>query len=122
MLFIVLGVVLITATLAAAILSLVLSHYRLTHHQTSRIQAYYASMAGVNYALEQLRNGTWIAGTHCTPATQPACSPPLDLGTDFKPASVNSVSIVIKQPGPNCSPPIGSSACIDVKAAYTYTP
>lgn len=120
-LFIVLGVILITATLSAVILSLVVSHYRLTHHQSSRIQSYYASMAGVNYALEQLRTGAWIAGINCT--VNSPCILPF-AADDFKPASIvgNSVSIVIRQPGPNCSPPSGSSVCISTTATYTYTP
>jgi len=35
------------------------SQSRLSHHQVSRIQAYYAGMAGINYAFEQLRIGSW---------------------------------------------------------------
>ncbi|MCM8783093.1 MAG: hypothetical protein NC909_01665 [Candidatus Omnitrophica bacterium] len=35
------------------------SQFQLSHHQVSRIQAYYAGMAGINYALEQLRTGNW---------------------------------------------------------------
>ena len=40
------------------------SQSRLSHHQISRIQAYYAGMAGINYAFEQLRQGNWTEGTY----------------------------------------------------------
>jgi hypothetical protein len=40
------------------------SQSRLSHHQVSRIQAYYAGMAGINYAFEQLRRGAWGQGTY----------------------------------------------------------
>jgi len=63
-LFIVLGTLLVVASLATVILSLILSHGRLTYHQTSRIQAYYASMAGMNLARENLWNETWTTGTY----------------------------------------------------------
>jgi len=56
-LLIVLGMLLVVVSLVTVMLSFILSHARLTHHQTSRIQAYYASMAGINYALEKLRLG-----------------------------------------------------------------
>lgn len=40
-------------------LRLILNQQRLTHHQVSRIRAYYASLAGMNLALEKLRLGQW---------------------------------------------------------------
>ncbi len=58
-LFIVLATILVIIALANAILTIILSQSRLTHHQVSRIQAYYAAMAGINFALEQLRTGAW---------------------------------------------------------------
>jgi Tfp pilus assembly protein PilX len=58
-LFIVLGTILVVVILANVVLSIILSHSRLTHHQIGRIRAHYAGLAGMNYALEQLRTGTW---------------------------------------------------------------
>ena len=71
-LFIVLGTLLVVVSLATVILSLILSHSRLTHHQTSRIQAYYAALAGMNYALERLRSGdvNWIPSPDTAPNTR----------------------------------------------------
>ena len=118
-LLIVIGTVFIVIFLANVVLSIITSHSRLTHHQVSRIQAHYASMAGINYALEKLRTGDWIAGTHCTSATDPPCSPELDLNNDFKPASIKSVSIVIRQSAsPGCP---GNSTCVSATADYAYT-
>jgi Tfp pilus assembly protein PilX len=59
-LFIVLGTILIVVILANVVLNIILSQSRLTHHQISRIRAYYAGLAGMNYALEQLRTGAWV--------------------------------------------------------------
>lgn len=60
-LFLVIAVVLVTSILAEVVLSLIQRQGRLTHHQTSRIRAYYAAQAGMNYAIEMLKAGTWVA-------------------------------------------------------------
>lgn len=62
-LFIVLATVLIVIILGGIILRITLTHSRLTHHQVSRIKAYYAGRAIMNYTLEMLRKGTnggWV--------------------------------------------------------------
>lgn len=139
-LLIVLGTLLVVASLATVILSLILSQRRLTHHQTSRIQAYYASMAGMNYALEQLRTKTWIPGTNCTEDIP--CYKSFDSG-DFKPEILvdypgtptqdenNCVLIVLTANGSSRKIPTGAGSpvlcttsaggvCVDVTATYTY--
>ncbi len=125
-LLIVLGTLLIVAILATVILNLILSHTRLTYHQTSRIQANYAAMAGVNYGLEQLRTGIWVAGTNCTIASP--CTMSFVAG-DFNPSILvtptNGATITIRAPGSaGClSPPAPSGcACVSATATYTYTP
>jgi len=122
-LLIVIGTVFIVIFLANVVLNIITSHSRLTHHQVSRIQAYYASMAGVNYALERLRVGTWNTGS-CPDATP--CTVPFDLPNDFKPASIQSVAIVIRPPqsaNPSnpCYKPPGNSPCVSATANYAYT-
>lgn len=114
-LYIVLATLLIVIILANVVLSIILSQSRLTHHQVSRIQSYYACLAGMNYAFEQLRRGNWTAGNNYTM--------PFDSG-DFKPLSIlgNSVSITITPPGPDCVNPPGNSSCVSIAANYTYTP
>ena len=59
-LFIVLAVIIIVVILSGVILSIVSSQSRLTHHQVSRIKAYYASKGIMNYAMEKLRTGIWV--------------------------------------------------------------
>ena len=61
-LLMVLGTILVVVILASVILSIILSHSRLTHHQVSRIQAYYAAQAGVNLAIENLPRVTITCG------------------------------------------------------------
>lgn len=119
-LFIVIGTILLVSVLGVVILTTISSQSRLTHHQVSRIQAYYAAMAGINYALEQLRVGNWSTGnTYSVPFAE----------YDFKPASIvgNTVSIAINQPqntdsSQPCYNPPGNTACVSATASYTYTP
>jgi hypothetical protein len=129
-LFIVLGTIFIVIILGNIILSIILSQSRLTHHQISRIQAYYAAQAGINYALEMLRitptKGGWSVGINCMPASP--CTHAFSTG-DFKPASIigNSVSIIIRSPqsvnpGAPCFNPPGNSACVYASVDYTHTP
>jgi len=58
-LLIVLGTVLVVSVLTTALLTIIFNQSRLTHHQISRIQAYYAGVGIMNYAQEQLRKGVW---------------------------------------------------------------
>lgn len=127
-LFIVLGVVLITATLAAVVINLVLSHYRFTHHQFSRIQAYYASMAGINYAIEMLRIGPVAGGWVSTDCPSPGgCPIPND--SQLPPSIQQPILIILTPscaPGPGCNCPTppapAGGACISARTVYTYTP
>ncbi len=119
----VLSTLLIVAALATIILNIILSHARLTHHQSSRIQANNAAMAGINYGLEKLRLGSagggWTAGTDCTTA-----SPCYINDLDFPKSIQNQqVKIIIIPAGPGCpSPPApAGGACVNATAVYTYT-
>jgi hypothetical protein len=108
----------VVVVLSSVILYLVSSQSRLTHHQVSRIQAYYASLAGINYARERLRINTW---------TTASCPPPdgCTLSDSNFPNSIQNrqVTIVIRTPGSaGCVNPPGNSACISATAIYTYTP
>ncbi len=125
-LLIVLGTLLVVVSLTTVILSLILSHARLTHHQTGRIQANYAALAGTNYALEMLRigaaGGGWVAGTNCTPSSP--CTMSFADG-DFKPSILvsptNGVLITIIPYGSTgCTASPGNTTCVSAKATYTY--
>ncbi|MFA6384495.1 MAG: hypothetical protein WCY10_03900 [Candidatus Omnitrophota bacterium] len=53
-LYLVLAVLIVVVIIAGMFLNLVLSQARLTHHQVSRTQAYFAARMGMNYAIEML--------------------------------------------------------------------
>ena len=112
-LLIVLGTLLVVVSLAIAILSLILSHARLTHHQTSRIQAYYAALAGMNLARENLRNGTW--GTDTYHLCKSGCSSPDVNDWDIP----YPVTITIGALGTSID---GVGRKITITSIYTYTP
>ncbi|MCM8795255.1 MAG: hypothetical protein NC928_00975 [Candidatus Omnitrophica bacterium] len=120
-LLMVLGTLLVVLVLANVVLAIISSQTRLTHHQISRIQAYYAAWAGINYALEQLRTGAW------TVAPTNSCSPPngcVLVDNDF-PATIQNrqVRIVLRAPGTtDCQNPPGGTACVSATTIYTYTP
>jgi Tfp pilus assembly protein PilX len=59
----VLATLLVVISLIIATLSMILSHSRLTVHQVERTKAYYAALAGINLANEQIRIGTWAPAT-----------------------------------------------------------
>ncbi len=124
-LFMVLGTILIVVVLANVMLAMISSHGRLTHHQVSRIQAYYAAQAGVNYAYESLRVGAWDS-SDC-PAPNGCLLSALDpnFAADF-PHTVSDVRIILKTPsaGSSTCPNTLSAGtvCINATATYTYTP
>jgi Tfp pilus assembly protein PilX len=112
-LILVIVLILMVVVLANIALVLVRSQFRFTHHQVSRIQAFYAAQAGTVYALERLRLGTYVAGTHCLAIGD--CT--LHDG-DFPICIHNQdVNIIIEQgTGPN------GTDKIKANAVYTYTP
>lgn len=118
--FIVLATVLVVILLANILLGLVSSQSRLTHHQVSRIQAYYAARAGVNYAIEQLRLGNWHGGETaglCRSFPGPGCTNPPSPDSTL-PASIQLVSITVGNPGEG----INGTIPITATATYTYSP
>ena len=107
-LLMVLLVIFVVVALANVILMQITSQSRLTHHQVSRIQAYYAAQAGMNYALENLRNGNTGNFSLCNSA---AC-------TYNDPDIPYRVDVTIGAPGSG----ISGTRRIDIRATYTYTP
>ena len=127
LLFIVLGTIIVVATLATVILRIILSQSRLTHHQISRIQAQYVAKAGMVYALEMLRTNAW---TYSPTNSCPDGTPCVVTDTSFPPSVVNKqFSIVFCPSGSTCAPvadpctpPVGYSYCINSTAVFTYSP
>lgn len=121
-LFIVLTLLLVVIVLAGVVLNIMLIQFRLSHHQISRIQAYYAAQAGVNYALEKLRLGNdpdWPAvGSYTRFLCRSGCSGPGDINDSDLPAPIQQVEIIISNPGSG----IAGTRPVSARATYTYTP
>ncbi|MFC1804225.1 hypothetical protein ACFLZ3_00100 [Candidatus Omnitrophota bacterium] len=101
-LLMVLGTVLVVTILANVIMGIMLSQSRFTHHKVSRIQAYYAALAGANFAIENLRTGNW---------NQPGTFPLNDPDIPFS----NTTTIVVT-PAP---PGVNADYQISVTTDYT---
>mgnify|MGYP001608167276 CR=1 FL=1 len=122
--YLVLVSVLMTIVLAGIILNIITSNARFSHHQVSRVQAYYAAMAGVNYAVERLRSGSEAS---CWPATGiisrkicrtgGTCISVCDPIDDTLPPSISQIDISVSDWAG--SP---SKRTITATATYTYTP
>jgi len=104
----VLATIMIVVILANIVLNIVLSQTRLTHHQVSRIQAYYAGLAGMNYALEQLRTGNWTAPNQ------------YNLTDSSFPHTIKGIDIVLQPPN-NPSLCNSNNTCVDVTVNYNFT-
>ena len=107
-LFMVLGTLLIVVILANIALTIISSQARLTHHQVSRIQAYYAGQAALNIAFEKLRKGEWATDTYTL--CKSGCSV---NDTDIP----YPVSIQINDPDPTTG-----IRPINITTNYTYQP
>lgn len=119
-LFVVLGTIIVVATLSTVILRIMLTQTRLTHHQVSRIQAQYAAKAGVTYALEMLRinDPDWSSSVEYTRIMRRTGSVSPDINEPDLPASIDRVEITVYSPGTGPS----STRKVSAKAVYTYTP
>jgi len=143
----VLVVLLVVVALAEGILQIMLNQSRLTHHNVSRIQAYYAAMAGMKLAYENLRTNSWplpnpaSAYRHymCQSVT-PQCPPPVDANPIIEPRLPGAIQFVIVRVasrnascndpadtvppawpgGLVCNPPAGVDICVNARAVYTY--
>lgn len=138
-LFIVLATIFIVILLANIILSIMSSQSRLTHHQISRIQAYYSTMSGANYAFDKLRRADDLASWYipassssyqfCLSRVAGSCGAAIpDIIDTNLPISVQSILITVASQGAvlptgdTCNPPAGITVCIYATATYTYTP
>jgi len=121
LLFIVLGTIMVVATLSTVILRIILTQSRLTHHQVSRIQAQYAAKAGIVYALNKLRKNddvNWPStGEYMiTMRRSGAISP--NFNEPNLPGSIDRVEITVYGSGSG----ISGTRKISSKAIFTYSP
>ncbi len=127
--FMVLATIMIVVVLANVILAIISNQSRITRHEVGRIQAYYAAQAGLVYAMEKLRNGSWTyTGTNSCPNGTPCTI--TDGG--FAPFVVNNqVRVIFCDPGSSCNvgtssvscnPPTDINFCVQSFVNYTYNP
>ena len=128
-LYIVLTTILIVTVLANIVIRMMLTHARVSRHELSRTQAYYAGLAAMNWARAQLEVGNFF----CNPAINTnSCRAP--AGCVFNdpalPNTIRSVRVIFCPAGQNClggtnlpcNPQTGSTFCIHVVTDYTYVP
>lgn len=120
----VLGTILVVTILANVIMGLMLSQSRFTHHQVSRIQAYYACVAAMNYVLEQLRLGVggWTPNPpsgalkyFCLNGCVDPVVPTFPILNDADIPYNVQVTIYPQESGTN------RTTRLDIKTDYTYT-
>lgn len=124
-LFVVLGTLLIITVLANVALTLIANQSRLTHHQLSRIQAYYAGMAGINLAYQMMFRGDscWpipAAGASYSRTICPTCNTGCNVVETQFPHTINSVTVLVQGRNLcNPTPPTGVPSCISSTVDYT---
>ena len=141
----VLVTLLVVAALANVTMNITLSQSRLTRHKVSRIQAYYATTAGVNYALDKLRlnDANWIpanpptavwhymcrdvAAAPCLGDAASFAEPNLSTAIEFvlirvaiAGAPTNNPVVTTPPLWPQCNPPAGVNTCVNARAVYTF--
>lgn len=125
-LFVVLAMLLVLVIMTNVIMTLMLNQSHLGYHQTSRIQAYYAAQAGMNYALEQLRTGAWpppAANGVVQHRLCNGCTAAGEINEPTLPAPIQDVIIRISGNAvAGCTPPTGSTVCISVTTTYINPP
>jgi hypothetical protein len=107
-LILVLATLLVILILSNIILSIISSQARLSHHQVSRIQAYYAAQAASFLAAERLRTGLWSYPANCQFASG-GCNIGSEFTGDF-PGTINSLNVYFCAVGQKCPDPAGALA------------
>lgn len=124
-LFIALSTVLIVVVLANIILNIISSQSRLTHHEVSRVRAYYAAQAGMTYAIDQLTRGVWPANSltnryFCINGCIDSAPADYSLSDTDIPYKVQ-VQIYPSSGAGTGNPPTGTIR-LDARVDYTYVP
>ena len=111
--------ILIALVFTGIILNLVLSQGRFSLHSASRIQAYYAALAGANYASEMFRTGVWSTSSSQDHAIcQSLASPPPGCSCDIEepvlPGTIQCIDI-------ETDGTTGPSGTLRIRTTATYT-
>ena len=119
-LLLVFATIVVVVILANVALRLILNQFRLTHHQVSRIRAYYASLAGMNLALEKIRLGEWSPTTAGGAIRYGCINSCIDASATYPLVSDTdipyNVQIAIYPQGSG----INNTATLKIKTDYTY--
>lgn len=92
-LYLVLATLFIVFVLGTIILNFMSSQSSLTHHQVSRVQAYYAAQAALNYALDMLRKDpAWQVNTTFQ---RTMCASGCDIDDEDLPSVINYITIKV---------------------------
>ncbi len=128
-LLIVLATVLIVIILAGIVLNITSSQSRLTHHQVSRIKAYYTGKGMMNYVLEKMRTDSAWAPSATDGENKYACYRGcIDSGVTVTPGlsmPADDADIPYKvqvKIYPTTTSGIANGGKIDIKTDYSYTP
>lgn len=117
-LFIVVGIIMVVSVLAIAMLRIITSQSRLTHHQVSRIQSQYAAKAAVIYALDKLRRNDDPAWPASGQFSKTMCRSGCDINEPSLPYSIQRIDITVYDIGTG----ISGTRKVTAKTIYTYTP
>jgi len=126
-LLLVVATILVFVVLSGAILATISNQSRLTHHQVSRIKAYYAGKGIMNYAQDMLRRGTALGGWAVDASYRYACHRNCSAWGVSSPNYVIPVDsdipyniLVTIYP---LNQALGNTVTrLDIKTDYTYTP
>lgn len=120
-LLLVLATIVIVAILASVALRLILNQFRLTHHQVSRVRAYYAGLAGMHLALEKLRLEDWTPAPAGGGIRYGCINDCIDAALTYNPLIKDddipyNVQIAVYPVGSG----IGGTSKLEIKTDYTY--
>ncbi len=117
--YLVLGTLFVAFVLAGVIVNIISSQGRLTQHQVSRVQAYYAGLAGMNLAMEKLRTNAWTLPSSGNTLVKTLCSSGCDVNDADIPYTV-TITIYPLNEAPNGAV-ISGTAGISISVNYTPT-
>lgn len=140
--FMVLATILVVVVLANVVLSIISSQSRLTRHEVSRVQAYYAAQAGLIYTMEKIRINDWpfsggVDRYYCMALTSGGPGQCIDVGVPdniipfdagvtraYDPGTglqgSYKVQVKVYADGTGNPVPPANTRCVEAKVDYTF--
>ena len=117
----VLMIILVVVILSNVTLSIMNSQNRFTHHQVSRLQAYYACQAAMNLAFERMRkDGNFASFSLCT--NPGACAAPNGGNAIYDGEIPFRVDVTIDGVGTSIGNGAATGRRVTIFTDYRYTP